>query len=149
MSFKEHIKIVMSQFFVIVTLINLATFMIGEIFRPDQRFGYEAFLFPIIYAVIAVIPMLCMYSKKELTIKQYILKKLLLLISIEILLIFFVLGAKSLEPGNIALTVSFALSILVIFVFVHVVGWVLDWKDAKKLNSDLKLFQKRVSEKLE
>lgn len=149
MSFKEHIKIVMSQFFVIVTLINLATFMIGEIFRPDQRFGYEAFLFPIIYAVIAVIPMLCMYSKKELTIKQYILKKLLLLISIEILLIFFVLGAKSLEPGNIALTVSFALSILVIFVFVHVIGWVLDWKDAKKLNSDLKLFQKRVSEKLE
>lgn len=149
MSFKEHIKIVMSQFFVIVTLINLATFMIGEIFRPDQRFGYEAFLFPIIYAVIAVIPMLCMYSKKELTIKQYILKKLLLLISIEILLIFFVLGAKSLEPGNIALTVSFALSILVIFVFVHMIGWVLDWKDAKKLNSDLKLFQKRVSEKLE
>lgn len=149
MSFKEHIKIVMSQFFVIVTLINLATFMIGEIFRPDQRFGYEAFLFPIIYAVIAVIPMLCMYSKKELTIKQYILKKLLLLISIEILLIFFVLGAKSLEPGNIALTVSFALSILVIFVFVHVIGWVLDCKDAKKLNSDLKLFQKRVSEKLE
>ena len=58
MSFKEHIKIVMSQFFVIVTLINLATFMIGEIFRPDQRFGYEAFLFPIIYKVIAVIPML-------------------------------------------------------------------------------------------
>lgn len=149
MSFKEHIKIVMSQFFVIVTLINLATFMIGEIFRPDQRFGYEAFLFPIIYAVIAVIPMLCMYSKKELTIKQYILKKLLLLISIEILLIFFVLGAKSLEPGNIALTVSFALSILIIFVFVHVIAWVLDWKDAKKLNSDLKLFQKRVSEKLE
>lgn len=149
MSFKEHIKIVMSQFFVIVTLINLATFMIGEIFRPDQRFGYEAFLFPIIYAVIAVIPMLCMYSKKELTIKQYILKKLLLLIAIEILLIFFVLGAKSFEPGNIALTVSFALSILVIFVFVHVIAWVLDWKDAKKLNSDLKLFQKRVSEKLE
>lgn len=144
MSFKEHIKFVMSRFFVIAALTNLAIFIIGEIFQPDQRFGYEAFLYPLIYAAIATVPMLCIYSPKELTIKQYILKKLLLLISIEILLVIFVLGAKSLEPGNITLTVSFALSVLIIFVLVHVIAWVLDWETAKKLNSDLKMFRNRV-----
>lgn len=146
MSFKEHVKSVMSYFFVIVTLINVATFILGELFRPDERFGYEAFLSPLIYAAVAVIPMLCMYSKKEFTIKQQMIRELLLLAAIEIILIFFSLGADSLDPGNLVLTVSFALSVLIIFILVGVIGWLLDWKTAKKLNADLKLFQNRVSE---
>ncbi|MGN0641557.1 MAG: hypothetical protein ACI4JJ_00275 [Huintestinicola sp.] len=149
MSFKEHLRSVMSQFFVIATLINLATFILGEIFRPDERFGYEAFLSPLIYAAIALVPMLCMYSKKELTVKQHIFRELLQLISIEIILIFFGLGAKSLEPENFALTASFALSILIIFVLVYVIGWLLDLKMARQINSDLKAFQNRFSEKSE
>lgn len=146
MSFKEHVKSVMSYFFVIVTLINVATFILGELFHPDERFGYEAFLSPLIYAAVAVIPMLCMYSKKEFTIKQQMIRELLLLAAIEIILIFFSLGADSLDPGNLVLTVSFALSVLIIFILVGVIGWLLDWKTAKKLNADLKLFQNRVSE---
>ena len=149
MSFKEHLRSVMSQFFVIATLINLATFILGEIFRPDERFGYEAFLSPLIYAAIALVPMLCMYSKKELTVKQHIFRELLQLISIEIILIFFGLGAKSLEPENIPLTASYALSILIIFVLVYVIAWLLDIKMARQINSDLKSFQNRISERSE
>lgn len=149
MSFKEHLKSVISQFFVIATLINLATFVLGEIFRPEERFGYDAFLSPLIYAAIALVPMLCMYSKKELTVKQHIFRELLQLISIEVILIFFGLGAESLEPENIALTASFALSVLIIFVLVYVIAWLLDLSTAKKLNSDLKAFQNRILEKSE
>ncbi len=146
MSFKEHLKSVMSLYFVIVTLINAATFILGEIFRPDERFGYDAFLSPLIYAAIALVPMLCMYSKKELTLKQHIVRELLQLISIEVILIFFGLGSKSLEPENIALTASFALSVFIIFVLVYVIAWLLDIKLAKQLNSELKSFQSRVLE---
>lgn len=146
MSFKEHLKSVMSLYFVIVTLINAATFILGEIFRPDERFEYDAFLSPLIYAAIALVPMLCMYSKKELTLKQHIVRELLQLISIEVILIFFGLGSKSLEPENIALTASFALSVFIIFVLVYVIAWLLDIKLAKQLNSELKSFQSRVSE---
>lgn len=149
MSFKEHLKSVISQFFVIATLINLATFVLGEIFRPEERFGYDAFLSPLIYAAIALVPMLCMYSKKELTVKQHIFRELLQLISIEAILIFFGLGAESLEPENIALTASFALSVLIIFVLVYVIAWLLDLSTAKKLNSDLKAFQDRILGKSE
>lgn len=149
MSFKEHLRSVMSRFFVIVTLVNLATFVMGEIFRPDDSFGYEAFLSPLIYAAIALIPMLCIYSKKELTIRQYILKDFLLLIFIELLLIFFGLGVKNLDSGNLALTVSFALSVLIIFILVEVIAWMLDWKTARQINDDLKFFQNRVLEKVD
>ncbi|MBP1560223.1 MAG: hypothetical protein J6C96_03135 [Oscillospiraceae bacterium] len=145
MSFKEHLKSVMSQFFVIATLINLATFILGEIFRPDERFGYDAFLSPLIYAAISLVPMLCMYSKKELTIKQHIFRELLQLIAIEVILIGFGLGAKCLAPENISLTASFALSILVIYVLVLVIAWLLDVKTARQLTSELKSFQSRVS----
>lgn len=146
MSFKEHFKAVMSQFFVIATLINLAIFILGEIFRPDDKFGYEAFLAPLIYAAISLVPMLCMYSKKELTVKQHIFRELLQLISIEIILIFLGLGAKSLEPENFALTASFALSVFIIYVLVYVIAWLLDLNTAKQINTDLKSFQSKISE---
>ena len=146
MSFKEHLKAVMSQFFVIATLINLAIFILGEIFRPDDKFGYEAFLAPLIYAAISLVPMLCMYSKKELTIKQHIFRELLQLISIEIILIFLGLGEKSLEPENLALTASFALSVFIIYVLVYVIAWLLDLNTAKQINTDLKSFQSKISQ---
>lgn len=146
MSFKEHLKAVESQFFVIATLINLAIFILGEIFRPDDKFGYEAFLAPLVYAAISLVPMLCMYSKKELTIKQHIFRELLQLISIEIILIFLGMGAKSLEPENLALTASFALSVFIIYVLVYVIAWLLDLNTAKQINTDLKNFQSKVSE---
>lgn len=146
MSFKEHLKAVASQFFVIATLINLAIFILGEIFRPDDKFGYEAFLAPLVYAAISLVPMLCMYSKKELTVKQHIFRELLQLISIEIILIFLGMGAKSLESENLALTASFALSVFIIYVLVYVIAWLLDLNTAKQINTDLKNFQSKVSE---
>ena len=146
MSFKEHLKAVMSQFFVIAALINLAIFILGEIFRPDDKFGYEAFLAPIIYAAISLVPMLCMYSKKELTIKQHIFRELLQLISIEIILIFLGMGSKSLERENLALTSSFALSVFIIYVLVYVIAWLLDLNTARQINTDLKSFQSKISE---
>lgn len=146
MSFKEHLRSVLSSYFIIATLINAATFILGEIFRPDDKFGYDAFLSPLIYAAIALIPMLCMYSKKELTLKQHIVREILQLISIEVILIFFGLGSKSLAPENLALTASFALSVFVIYILVGVIAWLLDLNQAKQINSELKAFQSRFSD---
>ncbi len=59
----------------IVTLINIAMFILGSIFRPDQRFGYEVLIAPLIYGVLSLIPYIIMYSKKELTIKQLYIRQ--------------------------------------------------------------------------
>ena len=147
MSFKKHLRMVASYFFVIDTLINVAIYIMGEVFRPEERFGYDAFLSPLIYAAIAVIPMLCMYSKKELTRKQYLIREVLMFFAIEFLLIFFGIGTDCLEPDNIAPTASFALSVFIIYVCVYLISWALDWKTSKTLNSELKIFQIRVLER--
>lgn len=142
MSFKEHFKSVMSLYFVIVTLINGAMFVLGEIFRPEEKFGYEVMLSPLVYAAIALVPMLCIYSKKELT----IIKELFTLLALEIILIGFGLGVDCLSPENLPLTAGFALSVLIIFVLVNIIAWLLDMRLARQLNSDLKEFQSRFSE---
>ncbi len=147
MTFKEHFKSVMSMYFIIVTLVNAATFILGSIFRPDQTFGYEAFLSPLIYAAVALVPMLCMYSKRELTFRQYILREVFQLFAIEAVLIIFGLGTESLLLENRELTAAFALSVLVIYVLVIIITWLFDLKQAKTINSDLKSFQSRFSDK--
>lgn len=147
MTFKEHFKSVMSMYFIIVTLVNAATFVLGSIFRSDQTFGYEAFLSPLVYAAIALVPMICMYSKKELTFRQYILREVFQLFAIEAVLIIFGLGTESLLPENRKLTAAFAFSVFVIYVLVVIISWLLDLKQAKTINSDLKSFQNRFSDK--
>lgn len=147
MTFKEHFKSVMSMYFIIVTLVNAATFILGSIFRPDQTFGYEAFLSPLIYAAVALVPMLCMYSKRELTFRQYILREVFQLFAIEAVLIIFGLGTESLLLENRELTAAFALSVLVIYVLVIIITWLFDLKQAKTINSDLRSFQSRFSDK--
>lgn len=143
MTFKEHFKSVMSMYFIIVTLVNAATFVIGSIFRPDQTF-----LSPLVYAAIALVPMLCMYSKRELTFRQYILKEVFRLFAIESVLIIFGLGTESPLPENRKLTAAFAFSVFVIYILVVIISWLLDLKQAKTINSDLKSFQSRFSDKI-
>lgn len=144
MSFKEHLKSTFSSFFVIVTLVNLATFVLGSIFHPGATFGYEAFLSPILYGSISIVPMLAMYSKKERTLKQEIVRKIVLLLVIEALLIIFGMGIENVTD-NIFRTISFVISVAVIFVLVNIIEWLLGLRTAKQINVKLKEFQNRHS----
>ena len=65
---KERIREIADSYFISVTLINAAVFVTGMMFRPDEKFGYEAFLSPLIYGALTVIPTMIMYSGKELPI---------------------------------------------------------------------------------
>ena len=64
MKLKEFIKSTLASYFIIVTLVNVATLVLGSIFRPEQRFGYEAFLAPLLYGALGLIPVFIMYSHK-------------------------------------------------------------------------------------
>lgn len=146
MSFKEHLKSVLLSYFVIVTLVDFAIFVLGIIFRPEEQFGYEAFLSPLIYGAIALVPMLLMYSKRELTVKQQIVREIFKLIAIEAALLVFGFGIDNFSIDNIVIIISFAAAVMVIFFMVHFIEWVLDVRVAKQLNSNLKEFQKKFSD---
>ena len=84
---KERIADTMRNFFIIVTLINVAMLVLGAILRPDQQFGYEAFAYPLIYGVVASIPGMFMGTAKEMSVAQAVIREIIQLMLIIIALL--------------------------------------------------------------
>lgn len=143
MSFKSFLKSICSTYFIIVTLVNLATFVMGSIYRPEERFGYDAFLVPLIYSFLGILPMCVMYSKREMTLTQVLIRKMFQLILLEALLIGFVFGYGDFSKDNTVQMVSFAVTVLVVFILVHVISFVLDMQQARQMTLDLLDYQNR------
>ena len=135
MKLKEFIKSTLASYFIIVTLVNVATLVLGSIFRPEQRFGYEAFLAPLLYGALGLIPVFI--------IKQIVIRKIVQLIALEFILVLAGFGRENLKAENLALIASFALSVLIIYVLVHVISWVLNLEMARQLTMDLQSYQSR------
>ncbi len=144
---KEHLKANLGGFFISVTLIDLAIFILGCILEPDMRFGYEAFIYPVIYGVLGSLPGLIMYSKKELTIKQTIVREIIQMLMIVALIIAFMFGRFKVVPDVIPQIIGVAISVMVIYVLVHFFSWLIDLKTANLMTEDLKKYQAKVSGK--
>lgn len=140
MDFKTFfIKEIMMSFFVSVTCICAAMALVGMIFETDTLFGYEAFLSPLIFGAIASFPLLVKYSRKELSIKQTIIRNIIhfILLEASILSILYIIGALR----NVSITLSLAISIFMIYLTVNLVLWINDKRTAREFNNALKILQ--------
>lgn len=142
---KEHLRTNLGSFFICVTLINVAMFVLGRMLEPDLKFGYEAFAYPLIYGVIGSIPGLVMYSKKELTMKQIIIREIIQMFLVIAVIIGFMFGRFKFIPDVWPQIIGVSISVMIIYVLVHVFGWLIDLKTANIMMEDLKKFQERAS----
>ena len=113
--------------------------------EPDLKFGYEAFAYPLIYGVIGSIPGLVMYSKKELTMKQTIIREIIQMFLVIAVIIGFMFGRFKFIPDVWPQIIGVSISVMIIYVLVHVFGWLIDLKTANIMMEDLKKFQERAS----
>lgn len=146
MNKREFFRTAFIQFFIIVTLINVVMFALGMMFRPDDRFGYDAFLAPLIYAACSMIPILLTYSAKELSVKQMIFRQALKVFAIEVIILGIGLSGTTELADQPLLVVSLALAVFLIFVLVTIISWVLDLNQARQMNMDLENYKKRSME---
>ena len=145
---KDHIKDNIMNFFIIVTLVNLVMFISGSILAPDMRFGYEAFVVPIIDGLLGIIPGIIMYSKRELTVRQMLIREVIQLLAIEAIILFFTFGLSDVSGEDIPpYVVAVAVSVAVVYGLVIVIRYLLDSRKAVKMTSDLKAFQEMSAEK--
>lgn len=144
---KENIKDNLMNFFIIVTLVNIVIFVCGTILAPDQEITYSAFLVPIFDGALGIIPGIVMYSKRELTVKQMIVREIIQLLSIELIILLFTFGISGFKLENLALILAEMVSIAVVFVLVIVIRYFFDKRSAKIMTSNLKDFQKSFSAK--
>ena len=141
---KDHLKECLRNYFIIVTGINLAVFVLGMIFRPDQKLGYDAFLYPLIYGAITSVPNLLMVEKKEPTIKQSIFREIVGVILISAILLTTMFAGKEITGELIVISCGIVLSVICITWLVNAVSWILDSRKAESLTNDLVAFQNKI-----
>lgn len=144
---KEHIKDNLINFFIIVTMVNIVIFICGSLFAPDQNITYAAFIVPIIDGILGSIPGLIMYSKRELTVKQMIIREVIQFLMVEIIILLFSFGFSGFRIENLNMMAIVALSVAAVYISVWVIRFFLDSRKAKKMTDDLKMFQKSLSGK--
>lgn len=140
MSRKEIAKEILMSYFIVVTLINIAMAVLGLLLDKDRTFGYEVFFSPMIYGFLGIIPSLISYSRKELSIKEMTVRKILQIIFLEaVILSFMVLNGV----GELVILIPAGISVFLISVLAEIFLWYLNYEKAKSLNQLLKVYQER------
>lgn len=142
---KDFLLDTIRTFFAVVTLCTVAMLVLGLWFFPDKKVvvGYEVFAIPLLYGVVGTLPNFVMYSKRELTVKELMARKVIQLILIEILVLFAVFFDSEAYWDRIDMIISVAVSIFVIYVVTSVIDWFQNYITAKRMMEDLIKFQNR------
>ena len=140
---KDRIKDILGNFFISVTLINVAMLVLGSILMPQQQFGYEVFIYPLIYGVIGVIPAVIVREGRELSVKQMAVRHVIQMLLTVVLLLAFMFGGRKVDQQLILYAVCVAVSVVIIYAGVVVISWFLDKKTADRMTEDLIRFQER------
>lgn len=143
MSIKEYGKTMLQDFFVITTFVNIVMFVLGSIYRPGVTFSYEILLFPPLYGFLGTIPSWILYSKKELSTRQLLARKILQVIVLELILVLAIFGGENLSKENIPVITALAISVFLVYVLVNIVSWLLDVRTAKAVMKELSEYQKK------
>lgn len=143
MNFKDFLKKCLMEFFIIVTCISVVIGVIGLIYEPTKRFGYEAYFSPLIFGAISTVSSFVTYSKKELTVKQMIFRNVLQLMVLECMIL--ITGYSFGIMKDKMILSSVAISVIVVFIAVQFISWIIDSKTAANLNDSLKIYQKNES----
>ena len=138
---KEFVADCIRTFFTIVTLINIAMYLMGVSIFPDVTMGYEGFIIPVIYGLVGTIPNFAMYSNRELKVNELIVRKVIQLLLTEVCVLVAVFSGSSQTDKVPWLITVVALSIFIIFVVASLFDWIQNYLSAKQMMEDLKIFQ--------
>ncbi len=141
---KEFVIDMIRNFFIVVTLINVAMLVLGTWLAPDMKFGYEAFCAPLIYGVVGTLPNIVMYSKRELTVKELFVRKVLEFILIEVLVLSVAFYGTDTFWQQPKIVISMGISIFLIYVVASIIDWAQNYVAAKRMTDELMKFQERV-----
>lgn len=126
-------------FFVTTACITILEGTLGSILYPAERFGCTAFLSPPLFALLTTSSGLVMLSRKELSVKQVIVRRILQLIWIEAIV--FGLNLVAGFRYDLVAIISLALGVAAVFVTVNLMMWLNDRRIASNFNKKLRSMQ--------
>jgi uncharacterized membrane protein len=139
MSFSEFCKKNLMSYFIIVTGITVAIAVLGLNLDPDARFGYEAFFSPVMYGALSVLPSFILFSRKEPSFRQMLVRRILHFFLLELIIVGFGYSVGLMKDANTLL--SMAAAVFAVYLFTFLLQYVIDSKTAGKINEGLKRLQ--------
>jgi hypothetical protein len=141
MSLKAFVKRCLMEYFIITTCVTAAIGVLGLSLDPRAKIGYEGYFSPLIFGLVSLVPSVATYSRKELTFRQALIRKLFHFVLLEAMLIAFGHWAGILYcVGD---TASFSLAVFIVYLAVNLISWHLDSREACEINKTLKALQGR------
>ena len=127
----------------LVTLITVAMIILGNLLDRDRVFGYDALFSPLLYALIGTAAAMVTRSGKELSVRNLIIRKIISLLLIEGAIVVIALNAKTIPTDQSWVLPGLILGVFVVFVLTHIILYLADQKEAKKLSADLVRYQEK------
>lgn len=129
------------EYFIITTCVTAAIAILGLSLDPVAKFGYEAFFSPLIFGLVSLVPSFITYSRKELSFRQALVRKVFHFFVLEAMLLGFGFWAGILHDLYDAF--FFGLTVFIVDLVVNLISWQIDKKDASEINKTLKSLQGR------
>ena len=140
---KETLIRALRLYTLLVTLITVALMILGYLLDRDRVFGYEAFLSPLLYALIGTAATLVTRPGKELSVRSLIIRKVISLLLIEGAIILLALNSDTIPTDQSRVLPGLMLGILAVFLLTHIILYLADRKEAERLSADLARYQEK------
>ena len=148
MKLKEKIGEAFSLYFILVTLITVLLLILGTLLDGDRTFSYEAFLSPLVYAAIGVIPVFFVNDEKEVSLKGLLVQRIIQLLIIEAAMLGIAFLGKNIDTDRSEVVIGIAVGVVVVFALSIIVEYLFEASIAQKLNEDLERFQREEISKI-
>ena len=125
----------------LVTLIIVIMMILGYLLDRERVFGYDAFLSPLIYALIGTVATVITRSDKELSVRDLIIRKAVSLLLIEGAIILIALNADTIPTEKSWVIPGLVLGVFAVFVLSHIILYFIDRREAEKISADLARYQ--------
>lgn len=144
MTVKEFIISRVQIFFFLVTLILIASAVMGLIYQPDMELRYYHLFSPVIMAACCVLPTYVTYYKKEPTVRQYIIRQIIELSLIELVVMLLVTPPEGIEKPLFYIVLGAVIAF--IYVLTMVMLWLQKVQQSQKLTEQLHHLQNLKAE---
>lgn len=136
MELKHFIKEFIRNYFIIFAVIVIVITLLRQIFSPGAYFELTDIFIYMICALVADLPSMIFYSKKEISEKEMRLRRIIHFVILEAVLLTLA-NVMGWVTGGLN-TFLFALQIGVIYMLVRSFSWLDDRRAARKINEKLK-----------
>lgn len=143
MSLREALYQAARTYCVLVTLITVAILVLGTAFDAGAVFSYDAFLSPLVFALVGAAPEMVMVSRGELSRRGYVCRRVAQFVLVEAGVLALAAASPAIASDRVEVAASLAIAVAVIYVVTCACTYLSDRHAAKRMTEELARFQAR------